>query len=251
MASKTNNKVYAIIPARGGSKGIPNKNIINLAGFPLIAYSIAAAKRCPHIDRIIVSTDSKEIGQLAVKYGAEVPFMRPEQLAGDKSPDREFVVHCLDWFLENEGQEPEYLVHLRPTTPLRLPEIISSAIINIKQNQNATSLRSAHELPEPPQKMMGVNDGYLTGLFPHYTDLEYYNLPRQAFPTAYQPNGYVDVLNTTFVRSSDGLYGPNIMAVITERSFELDLAEDLIWLKYVIEQQEHVLLNYLTTHFQN
>ena len=85
MASKTNNKVYAIIPARGGSKGIPDKNIINLAGFPLIAYSIAAAKCCPHIDRIIVSTDSKKIGQLAVKYGAEVPFMRPEQFCANKN----------------------------------------------------------------------------------------------------------------------------------------------------------------------
>ncbi len=109
-------KVYAIIPARGGSKGVPKKNIRLLAGHPLIAYSIVAARRCRRIDSVIVSTDSQEIADVSRAYGAEVPFLRPKELAQDRSADIDFIRHALDWFEEHDHVEPEMLVHLRPTT---------------------------------------------------------------------------------------------------------------------------------------
>ena len=138
-------KVFAIIPARGGSKGVPKKNIRPLAGYPLIAYSIAAARLCSRIDRVIVSTDSEQIAELSRKYGAEVPFMRSPALAGNLSTDREFVIHALEWFGKNEAAVPDYLVHLRPTTPLRDPTLIDEAIAALMSDPEATSLRSGHE----------------------------------------------------------------------------------------------------------
>src|SRR5229473_743527 len=102
--------VYSIIPARGGSKGIPGKNVAPLAGFPLIAYSIKASLKARTIDRTIVSTDSPEIAEIAMSFGAEVPFLRPAAIAGDKSTDYEFFNHALEWFQVNESKMPEYIV---------------------------------------------------------------------------------------------------------------------------------------------
>ena len=144
--------IIAAIPARGGSKGVPKKNIKLLKDYPLIAYSIIAAKQSKKIDRVIVSTDSEEIAGIAKKYGAEVPFLRPAGFAGDKSPDMEWVLHLLKWLKENEGVEPELIVHLRPTTPLRDPDLIDRAIDKIKNNKEATSLRSGQEMDECPYK---------------------------------------------------------------------------------------------------
>src|SRR3989344_4048865 len=131
MSSTSKEKVLALIPARGGSKSIPRKNIVNLGGFPLIAYSIAAAKLAQRIDRIIVSTDSQEIAEVSKKYGAETPFMRPAEYANDTSPAIEFFQHTLKWFAENENYEPDYMVQLFPTTPLRDPTLVNQAIEKI------------------------------------------------------------------------------------------------------------------------
>src|SRR3989338_10568956 len=143
---KNSPTVFAIIPARGGSKGVIKKNSKCFGGHPLIAYSIIAAKLCPSIDRVIVSTDSVEITEIAKRYGAEVPFLRPEAYAQDHSPDLDFIKHALDWFDRHEKNEPDFLVHLRPTTPLRDPELLTEAIGRIKNCSEATSLRSVHEL---------------------------------------------------------------------------------------------------------
>ncbi len=236
--------VCALIPARSGSKGVPKKNTKLVGGHPLIAYSIAAAKLCQAIDRVVVSTDCSEIASIAASYGAEVPFLRPARLARDNSLDIDFVRHALDWFQSNEGSRPDLLVHLRPTTPLRDPALIQKAIELIRRNKKATSLRSVHELPEPPQKMMGIKNGFLTGLFPDDPRAEYYNLPRQAFPAAYDPNGYVDIIRSDFVSRQEGLHGPRILAVVTPVAVEIDGPEDFAYLEYVIEKKGHPLQRY-------
>lgn len=242
-------ETWALIPARSGSKGVPKKNIRSLGGHPLIAYSIVAAKLSSKIERIILSTDSSEIAEMARSYGAEVPFLRPIELAQDHSSDLDFVRHALNWFEDHEGDLPDFLLHLRPTTPLRDPEVIDSAIEALKSNPTATSLRSAHEVSEPPQKMMGIQDGYLVGLFPGEPRPEYHNLPRQAFPPAYHPNGYVDILKTHFVKKGDSLHGSKILAFATPHTIEVDRLEDLERLEYVLEKQSHLLLDYLESHF--
>ena len=241
--------IYAIIPARGGSKSVPKKNIKLLKGFPLIAYSIAAAKLSKKIDRVIVSTDSPEISEIALKYGAEVPFMRPEEYAQDKSPDFDFIKHSIDWFENHEIEQPDLFVHLRPTTPLRDPVLIDKAIESLITNNNTTALRSVHEQSQPPQKMFGIENGFLTGLFPHETRPEYYNLPRQAFPKIYNPNGYVDIIKTEYVKQHNMLHGPRIIGFVTPFTIEIDNAEDFSYLEYIIDKQSHPLYDFLSQNY--
>jgi len=242
-------RVFAVIPARGGSKGVPGKNLKAVGGYPLIAYSLAAAELCPGIDRAIVSTDSTEIAGIARGFGAEVPFLRPAEFARDQSPDIDFVLHLVEWLREQEGIVPEYLVNLRPTTPLRDPALIEAAIGSIRSKENATSLRSVHPLAEPPQKMMGIADGFLTGLFPGDPRPEYFNLPRQAFPPAYHPNGYVDIYLPRLVMETRALHGPRILGFVTPATVEIDTPEDIAYLECLMERSGHPLLEYLEEHF--
>lgn len=240
---------YAIIPARNGSKGVPKKNIKHLGGYPLIAYSIIAARLCKEIDRVIVSTDSQEIADIAQKFGAEVPFLRPEELAQDSSTNMDFIRHALDWFHDHEKHLPDLLIQLLPTTPLRDPEVITSAIRVAKDNPDATSVRSVHMLAEPPQKMMGLQDGFLVGLFPDDSRPEYYNLNRQAFPPAYHPNSYVDIFKTAFVNRSGRLFGDRILAFATTTAPEVDLPEDFEYLEYLVERRDHMICRHLRNTF--
>ena len=142
--------VLALIPARSGSKGVPDKNVRPLGGQPLIAWSIAAAMRSHAIDRVIVSTDSDAYGKIAIKHGAEVPFLRPSEIAADFSPDLEFILHALDW-LGDRGEEPDLIVHLRPTTPFRTPTHLDAAVEMMATRSTSTgihptAIRSVHEL---------------------------------------------------------------------------------------------------------
>lgn len=241
----------ALIPARGGSKGILKKNIANLGGYPLIAYSIQAAKLARNIHRVIVSTDSPEIAAIAKKFGAEVPFMRPSEFAQDKSTDAAVFTHALDWFLVHEGVIPELCVHLRPTTPLRNPLEIEKAIDLFRGHPTATSLRSAHELAEPPHKMFQLGKGgYFEGFFPNDPRPEYYNLPRQELPKAYQPNGYVDIIRTDFFVRERMLHGPKILGFITPFAIEVDMQEDLERLTFQLSRESAIIHESLKDHFQ-
>jgi CMP-N,N'-diacetyllegionaminic acid synthase len=241
--------VIAIVPARGGSKGVVGKNVRPLGGYPLIAWSIAAAKLTPQIDRVVVSTDAEHIVALARTYGAEVPFMRPAELAADRSPDRDFVIHALDWFRDHDRMEPDFLVHLRPTTPLRDPVKMGEAVEMIAADAGATALRSAHALAESPHKMLQVEDGYLTGFFPDDSRPEYYNMPRQNFPTAYQPDGYVDILRSSFVRAGTSLHGTKMLAYVTPFTVEVDRSEDFDHLEFKLGREPSAVHDYLRANF--
>jgi len=243
-----NKKIIAIIPARGGSKGIPKKNIVNLVGFPLIAYSIAVAKLSKLIERIIVSTDDKEIAGVAKKYGAEVPFLRPKEFAKDDSPDIEFFQHAISWFRDNEKYQPEYFVHLRPTTPLREPELVDRAIRKILNSKEATSLCSGHEV-ETPYKQFQIKNGFFVGLFPNDPRPEYYNLPRQTFPSAYYPNGYVDVIKLQVLRETNSLYGSRILPFLTSVAGDIDCLEDLDYIKFELTRKKYKIYEFLKSNF--
>ena len=241
--------IIAIIPARSGSKGIPKKNIIDFGGFPLIAYSIVAANLSMSIGRVIVSTDSKEIADIALKYGAEVPFLRPKEYSSDNSLDIEFIKHALNWLKENENFEPEYIVHLRPTTPLRNEKLIDEAVEKIIKNKEATSLRSAHELRESPHKFFEIREGFFEGLFPEDSKVDSQNLPRQKFKPAYHPNGYVDVLKIKTINELNVIHGNKILPFITPFIVELDSIEDLEYMKFDLQRGNYKIFNYLKEHF--
>lgn len=239
--------IVALVPARAGSKGVSRKNLADLAGFPLVAWSIAAGLAADSVDRVIVTTDSEEIREVGRRFGAEAPFLRPIELAADTSTDIGYVRHALDWLAAEEGENPELILQLRPTTPLRDPAQIDEAVTALRSRVDATGLRSVHQLAEPPQKMLGMEEGLLTGLFPDDLRQEYYNLPRQVFPPAYCPNGYVDVVRPETVKTNE-LYGPAVLGLVTERVLEIDGTEDLDYVRFMVERRDHALLNQLREH---
>jgi len=239
--------IIALIPARGGSKSIPKKNIVDLGGFPLIAYSIAAAKNSKHISRVIVSTDSEEIAEVAKQYGAEVPFMRPAQFASDTAVDFDVVKHAVEWLKENEQYEPEYIVFLRPTTPLRDPALVDNAIEDILSHEDASSLRSGYELRESPHKMFKKEGDYFVGLFSQGS--EHSNLPRQSFPPVYQPDGYVDIWKKDTIMENGVLQGEKIVGFITPDVGELDNPKDLDILKFHLQKGHYAIQDYLKNNF--
>jgi len=233
--------IIAIIPARSGSKSIKDKNIKLLSGHPLIAYSIIAAKLSKKIERVIVSTDSEEYGDIAKKYGAEVPFIRPDTYSKDNSTDRDFFIHAIDWFKEYENTIPEYWVHLRPTTPLRVPEKIDEAIDVILNDDTATSLRSGHKAPESPLKWFVKEDKYFKGLIEN----EEYNLPKESFEDIYIPDGYVDIVKTSYLLNNEKTHGENIISFESPVCTEIDSIEEFNYIEYQIQNSDNSLLDTL------
>ena len=213
--TKKNYECIAIIPARSGSKSIKDKNLCLLGGFPLIAYSIAIAKLVPAIDKVIVSTDSERYATIAMHYGAEVPFLRPKDLSSDHSTDYDFMSHAINWFDINEPKTPEYWIHLRPTTPLRDPDVVEDAIHLITKNKASTALRSGHLSPESPFKWLRKNSrGFLTSIDGIDTNLDKDNNPRQEYPDVIIPNGYIDIIRSSFVREQKLLHGDKVILCI-------------------------------------
>jgi len=233
-------KIIAIVPARSGSKGVIDKNIKKLAGKPLIAYSIVAAKKTKYIDRIIVSTDSLKYASLAKRYGAEVPFLRPTEIAGDTSTDYEFMKHVIDWLHKNEDYCPDFVLNLRPVTPFRDSNLIDDAIKALIDSPEATSLRSAHEMSETAYKMCEIDGGYIKSICNGSFDHDNANKPRQAFPTTFTPNGYVDIMRTSYINENKLLYGNRVMAFITPVSYEVDTLDDFNLLEWLIEKDKNI-----------
>ena len=237
--------MIAIIPARSGSKGVPGKNIKLLGGIPLFAFSIIAAKMMPSVSRVIVSTDSEEYAQIAIEYGAEVPFLRPNEISGDKSTDFDLFLHALNWFKENENLIPEYILHLRPTTPLRNPQIMDEAVKLFFENKNlASSLRSGHSAPESPYKWFLKDDNnYFKGLRDDLTP-EKVNLPRQSFPSVYIPDGYIDILKSSVILDSGTLHGDKMLVFESPFCVEVDTKDDFEYLEFQIEKEGSSIINF-------
>ncbi len=244
------NLIVALIPARGGSKGVFKKNIRSLKGYPLIAYSIIASRLSNMIERVIVSTDSKEIASIAELYGAEVPFLRPAELAGDQSGDIGFVAHAIEWFSRNESEIPGYIVHIRPTTPLRDVDIIDSAIQTIRSRPEATSLRSGHLASESPFKWFEINEqGYFESIRKGLSNEEA-NSGRQKFPNVYIPDGYVDVIKTDFVVNNEILHGDHMLGYESPACVEVDTEDDFRMLEYQIERFGSSIYDYMKERYK-
>jgi N-acylneuraminate cytidylyltransferase len=228
--------VLALIPARGGSKGLPRKNLRLLAGRPLIEYSIDTARASRAIDRVIVSTDDAEIAATAQRLGADVPFLRPSELSEDNTPDLPVFQHALGWLSEHEGWHPELVVQLRPTSPLRRPQDVDMAVAILDDRPEADSVRSVAEPLENPYKMWSVTAEQL--LTPILTsDLtEPFNMPRQTLPTVYWQTGAIDAFRRRTVMELNSMTGDRIVplhvdslgAVDIDTQASLDLVDWMI-----------------------
>ncbi len=229
-------EVVALIPARSGSKGVPNKNIKPLHGVPLMAYSIAAALKSEVIDRVIVSTDSEEYAQLAIEYGAEAPFLRPAEISGDAATDIQFFEHAIAWFKEHEGYVPKYFAHLRPTTPMRSPDVIDDALRSFIDSDSFTAMRSVHKMSESSYKTFEIEDNKLKRLCNGGFDIEAANQARQLFPDTYNANGYIDVVRPELVDRRGLVHGDKVQAYVTEPAYEIDEVSDIDYLEYLINK---------------
>lgn len=234
-------RIVALIPARAGSKAVPDKNIRLLADYPLLAWTIAACRKTPSIARVIVSTDSLDYAALAKEWGAEAPFLRPADISEDHSTDYEFIVHALDW-LAGDGDSPEFVVHMRPTTPLRDPSSVERAVQAFIAARSATALRSVHEMPESAYKAFEItSSGLLKQLGSNNTKLDAANNARQQFPVTYQPNGYVDVLSTAFIRETGLIHGDRVLSFVTPSVVEVDTEESFAHLEFQIVRQPQII----------
>jgi len=224
-------EVLAIIPARGGSKSIPRKNIRHLAGHPLIAYSIAAGLASRTVTRLLVSTDDEEIAAVAKKYGAEVPFLRPPEHSQDNTPDLPVFQHALEWLLKNESYHPEILVQLRPTSPFRRVRHIDDSVRLLLEHPDADAARTVCIPFQNPFKMWRISpDGLLQ---PLGTELgipyEPYNQPRQALPDVYWQTGYVDACRVDTILNKNSMTGQRILPVVIDPAEWIDIDSPDDW----------------------
>ena len=221
--------IYSLITARAGSKGIKNKNIIDYNGNPMIYYSIQISKNCNQIHKTFVSTDSHEYAQICKNYGAEVPFIRPKELAQDLSTDFDVFNHFIEFLKENNYTLPDAIVHLRPTYPNRnlelLNDCISTFIINYK---NYDSLRTVCKIEKQPQKMYFIQNNNLIPYFNVYNNInEPFNMPRQLFPNTYIHNGCIDIIKTNVINDLKSMSGNNIYPFIMNENNDIDSLDDL------------------------
>ena len=218
--------MIVLILARGGSKGVPGKNIKLLNGIPLIAYPIIAANKSEIITTIYVSTDSDEISDIAKKYGANI-IKRPHEISGDTSLDIEGFKH----FCLKRNNNP--IVHLRATTPLVNSTKIDEAINYFNQHPDCDSLRSGHETSETAYKYFVKKGIYWLPLSKELN----VDMPRQSLPKTFIPNGYVDIVRPSVFLKSNKLHGKKVLSFVTEFSPEIDTLEDFNYIEFLINKR--------------
>jgi N-acylneuraminate cytidylyltransferase len=220
-------QVLALIPARSQSKGIPDKNIRDFCGKPLLAHAIEQARACSLVGRVIVSTDSERYAEIARRCGAETPFLRPAEISRDESTDLECFQHALDWLVRHEGCVPELCAHLRPTHPNRTPEQIAQAINLLRAHPEWDSVRSVAPAPESPFKMwFPRSDGTITPAVQSELK-DAHSLPRQILPPAFLSNGSVDVIRSRTILEKHSMAGDLVGALVMLESHDIDTPEQM------------------------
>lgn len=223
-------KILCIITARGGSKGIPGKNIKPLLGKPLLFYTIDAAKKSGVFDRIILSTDDQAIADVARAYGCAVPFMRPIALAKDDTQHLPVIQHAVSWLKENEGYVPDYVMILQPTSPLRQSFHMQEAVDLILKN-NGDAVLSVAEMPEnfSPHKAMVVNENGALTLF-NGELVKKRTARRQDLQKTYWSIGSLYLFKTDLLFGEEpNFYGENVLPYIVDKKYVVDINEPEDW----------------------
>jgi YrbI family 3-deoxy-D-manno-octulosonate 8-phosphate phosphatase len=229
-------EILALIPARGGSKGILRKNIRSFAGYPLIAWSIAAAKQSQLVTRVIVSTDDAEIAAVAREWGAETPFLRPAEFAQDKTTDLPVFEHALKWLNTEhvEGYQPDIVIQLRPTSPIRPQTMVDDAIRILLNHEDADCVRGVVPAGQNPFKMWRFNgEGKpLNPLLEVEGIVEPYNAPRQILPPVYWQTGHIDAIRVSTIVNKKSLTGDVIYPLLIDPKYTVDIDTLPDWAKY-------------------
>lgn len=241
---KTTKNIIALIPARGGSKRIPRKNVVDVGGKPFIAWTIEAAKKSRFISRVIVSTDDAEIAEIAKKYGAEVPFMRPKDLAQDLTPDLSVFAHALRWLQEKEGIIPTIVAHLRVNTGLfRTAEDMDKGIELLLAHPDYGSVRAVLSAPLHPLKtyrLDGINLSPFVArdIAENISGVaEPFNEPVQKLPKAYTAAGYFSAIRPHTILAQHSMTGKKVLGYIVPMSHALDVdePEELAYARFLVK----------------
>jgi N-acylneuraminate cytidylyltransferase len=220
--------VLALVPARGGSKSIPRKNLRLLGTHPLIAWSIIAGRTATSVGAIVVSTDDDEIAGVARDYGADVPFVRPKRLAQDETPDLPVFEHALRWLEQERGWRPEIVVQLRPTSPFRPAGMVDEAVALLRAHPGADSLRAVTSPGQNPFKMWRLDGRFLQPLHGALAD-ELFNAPRQRLPTVFWQTGHIDAMRRRTVLEKGSMTGPRIIPFFVDPRYALDIDTPEEW----------------------
>jgi CMP-N-acetylneuraminic acid synthetase len=224
-------KILAIIPARGGSKGIRRKNLQKLSGKPLIAHTIIAAKKTKSINKIIVSTDDKEIGKISKNNGAEVPFLRPKQISKDTSSIIEVIKHALKFLQENQSYVPDIIILLQPTSPLRTSQLITKTINTLKKSK-ATSVITVSKITKHPYAAYWLKNDFLK---PFEKNSAKYSR-RQEFPDLFFPTGAVYTFWYDTLKKFNSLHGPKIKPIVVhDEDIDIDNLQDLFFAEMMLK----------------
>lgn len=219
--------VVAVVPARGGSKGLPGKNLRRLGGLPLVAHTILAAKQARTLDRVILSTDSREIARVGKRYGAEVPFLRPPELATDEAPMAPVLVHTVAWIEGNEGKLVDVVVILQPTSPLREAAHIDAGV-RLLLESGAESVVGLCEVQHSPYWMRVIRDGRVEPFQPDTLESRFQR--RQELPKVYQVNGAFYASRRAVIMERGQVLGEDVRGLIMEQeaSVDIDSSVDLM-----------------------
>ena len=233
-----NKRVLALITAREGSKGLPGKNIMMVNGKPLIVWSITIAKKSKYIDRLIISTDSKKIANIAKEWGCDVPFIRPDELATDKATSMDVIIHAIN-FLNDTDDKYDYLILLEPTSPLRDVEDIDIALEKLYNNKTAVSIASVgkHESTHPRFTSKIDKNGFLTPLFPEIIDSR-----RQDLDEEYFLDGTIYISDINELKKRKTFYHEKTIPHVVDRYkvFEVDELMDIYIIEAMMKYREKI-----------
>lgn len=232
-------KIISLIPARGGSKGIKNKNLIEIEGKSLVGHSITHSLQSKLIQRTFLSSDSELIIQEGIKYGAEVPFVRPAELSEDHVLDIPVFEHLLKHLKETENYVPDIIVHLRPTAPYRKSEWIDEAIELLINNKDADSVRSVSEPGQHPYRVFSIDgEGFLDPIMKHQHPTPYL-LRRQDLPTLYFYNCVIDVTRSNTITDLHSMTGNKILPFIMDSNdvIDIDTPLDLEFARFYLHKK--------------
>jgi CMP-N,N'-diacetyllegionaminic acid synthase len=230
-------KVLAVVPARSGSKGLPGKNIKQLIDKPLLAWSIEQGLASKYVDEVVVSTDSQEIADVAVRYGAKVPFLRPAELAKDETSTADVLVHLIKT-LEEQGSKYDYLLLLEPTSPLRETKDIDLAFDKLFSNKDASSIVgiSAVESQHPMFCVSLTEEGFLR------SENEFKVLRRQDITPLYFYEGSLYISEIEVYKSKKNFYHNNTLGYVVPKwkSYEIDDNVDFLIVETILKNKHHI-----------
>jgi len=234
-------RTICLIPARSGSKRVPNKNILDINGHPMLAYTISAALESGVFDSVVVSTDSENYANIARHYGAEVPFLRPAEFAKDTSPDIEWVAFTLEWLRSHERQFDLFSI-LRPTSPFRTASTIQRAMRQFSLADYADSIRAVELCTQHPGKMWRFLDDLLVPVLAVQPEgTQWFSSPTQSLPEVWVQNASLEIARVKCVTDQNSISGSKIIGFKTQfpEGIDINLPEDVLMMKNVIGKFPH------------